>query len=176
MYLNFVYLNTPWCLQCLLVLTAQKTGTAFLQLCRFQVLYLFALAGLLLCLGAGTLFGGTLDIGLGLLVLGVIGRNGPFGQFHTDLILAGLHDDVILLNVDDDAAEAANGGNVVAHLQGVAHFLRLLLLLVLRTDHQEIHQGEHSHQHNQHAAHTGTIIHSGLSQENQIGHLQNSFV
>ena len=54
-------------------------------------------------------------------------------------LVAGLKNDGIVLECNDPADNAADGGNAVTDLQSTAHILQLLVLLLLRTDHEKIH-------------------------------------
>ena len=101
----------------------------------------------LLFLLLGGLSGSSVFAGLGALV-----GDGPLGELDADAISAGLDHDGVFLYRADGAGDATDGGDFVAKLQAVAHSFNGLLLLVLRTDEQEIENGDHNNDHNNAAA------------------------
>ena len=68
-----------------------------------------------------------------------------------------LQGNVIFLDGGNGAIETADCADAIAHLQRIEHVLDLLVLLALRTDHQEVedsHDGGHHNDHRKYA--TGT--------------------
>src|SRR5699024_1470916 len=93
--------------------------------------------------------GGLLGLGGGL-VGGVVGGHGPLGELDADLVGADLDDNILILHLDDIADHAADGGDIVAHLQAAAHIVHGLLLLVLGTNQEEIEHSDHNEKHYDH--------------------------
>ena len=52
------------------------------------------------------------------------------------------------LDADDLTDDSADGGNFIANLKVVSHLCGFLFLLLLRSDHCEIHQNCHSNEDN----------------------------
>ena len=72
--------------------------------------------------------------------------NGSTAETDLDAVAAGLQHEGILFQGNNAAHDAADGGHLIADLDGVAHFRFLLLLLFLRT----VHEKEHTAQDHQH--------------------------
>lgn len=64
-------------------------------------------------LGGGLSFGASL---LGSFFRGVVGHHGEARQLHADTIRTGLDNDVLVLQLNDFADDAADGGNAVTDL------------------------------------------------------------
>lgn len=58
------------------------------------------------------------------------------------LVFGGLDDDRLIFERDDLADDTADGRDLVTDLHVIAHFLRFLLLLSLRTNHQEVERND----------------------------------
>ena len=69
-------------------------------------------------------------------------------QGHPDTVIAGLNHNGVGVHHNDLAHNAADGGDHITLLQAVTHVLCLLLPLVLRTDHEEIHHRHEGNNHN----------------------------
>ena len=93
-----------------------------------------------------------------------------FEELDADAVSAGLQDELVLLDIDNNTGDTADGGDIIAGLDGRAHLLCFLLALVLGTDQHEVHQAHHHDQHDHGAAHAA----SGGSGE-EIKHEHNSF-
>ena len=62
------------------------------------------------------------------------------------------HEDVVhIINVLNGAIETACGHDLLSALNGIAEVLDFLLFLLLRTNHEEVHDGEHNNKHDNHA-------------------------
>ena len=95
-------------------------------------------------------------LGGGLLVQRADLADSGLQELHADAVLAGLDDHGAVRDTHDAAVHAADGGQPVALLQGVAHLLGLLFPLVLGADHQEVENGDHQDDHHDRGTHTGT--------------------
>ena len=69
---------------------------------------------------------------------------------------------VLQVNLMDGAVNAASGDYLSTFLQFVLELLNLLALLLLRTDHKEVHDGKDCNHHQQHGHHALAAASSGL--------------
>ena len=84
-----------------------------------------------------------------LLRIGVdLAGDGGLQELDAHAVGAALDDDGVLLHRADRAGDAADGGDIVAHGQGVPHLLFTLFPLVLRPDQEKVHKGQHQDDHN----------------------------
>ena len=74
----------------------------------------------------------------GFLLGGVVAGDSELRELNADAVGAGLDDDRVILHGHDVADDAADGRDVVADLQRIAHGLCFLLPLVFRADHEEV--------------------------------------
>ena len=74
----------------------------------------------------------------GFLLGGIVAGDSELRELHTDAVGASLDDDRVILHGHDVADDAADGRDVVADLQRIAHGLCFLLPLVFRADHEEV--------------------------------------
>ena len=93
--------------------------------------------------------------------LSALAGNSPLGKLDTDAVSASLDHDGVLLHGADGTGDTADGGDLIADRQRIAHVLSFLLALVLGTDHEEVQHGEHKHQHDNGARH---LVHSNSLQ------------
>ena len=84
----------------------------------------------------------------------------PFLDLDAGLVAAGLEQDVVVFDYDDEPHNAADGGDDVAALNGIAHGVGFALLFFLRAPHKEIEhepeQYEHAHGHKQRRGRVGS--------------------
>ena len=69
-------------------------------------------------------------------------------------VASGLDHAGLVLDANDLADDTANGGNLVANRERIAHFILLALLLFLGADHEEVHKYENEDKGQEHTEHT----------------------
>ena len=74
------------------------------------------------------------------------------------LVAAELYDYRIVGNINDHSVKPAGGQHGIAHLQGRDHCILLLGLLLLGTNHKEIHKCKNDYQPDNHSAICGCCI------------------
>ena len=73
--------------------------------------------------------------------------NGALENADLGTVAAGFENQSFILYADDLADNAADGRDLVAHLQSISHGSSFLFLLFLGTDHQEVEYCEHDNEH-----------------------------
>ena len=71
------------------------------------------------------------------------GRDSGLQEYH--LALAGDDGNAVILDVADLTDDTADGNDLVADLDGVAHILGFLIALLLRSEDEEVENGNHTH-------------------------------
>src|SRR5699024_6528781 len=85
--------------------------------------------------------------------------DGGLGEADLDAVAAGLEDKGVVLDGDDAADDAADGGHLITDLEAVAHRCVLFLLLLLGTVDHEVKQDHHQGKGKKQADHAFSASH-----------------